>query len=292
MAEHLRGHFTDLVFHLRLRDGHEARLYLLLEHIRNPHQRVPLVALRGVTRALEEFDVGQPEGGPLPFVLAIVLHQADTPYRGPRAMRELFATRVDDALARGVPDLDILHIDLAEFDDATLLDLANTAAFPAIGLLLMKRIGDPDLHAWLRELRPLLGALLAKTPLQLVRSLLFYLFLAARDRAAVPALAEAIPMSEEYLTLAALLREEGAREGMRKGVRKGRKRGRKEGIEQGIAQGRRQDILRFLEARFGAVPQGVRDSLHRVDDTHALSDLVTAAALASDLDEFAAAMLR
>jgi len=58
------------------------------------------------------------------------------------------------------------------------------------------------------------------------------------------------------------------------------------GIEKGVEQTRRDDIRRFLEGRFGPLPEHLRARLAQLTDVAALEELVTQAAVAISLDDF------
>ncbi len=57
-------------------------------------------------------------------------------------------------------------------------------------------------------------------------------------------------------------------------------------IRELVAEQKHEDILGFLEERFGPIPRDVSDPLRRVEDRKRLMDLVRFAARCSDLDSF------
>jgi hypothetical protein len=71
-----------------------------------------------------------------------------------------------------------------------------------------------------------------------------------------------------------------------------REEGRELGIEQGIERGRLQECLRmlcrFLEVRFGCVPEGLMEELGRVEDLSRLERMHEHAMRCGSLEEFAA----
>jgi hypothetical protein len=104
VEDRLKGKFSDLVLRVRASSGQEGRLYLMVEHFRDPPARPPLVALSAVVRLVERLDRQHPKRrGPLPWVRAVVIHQADRPYRGPRRMEDLFGDDPGGELLEGVP---------------------------------------------------------------------------------------------------------------------------------------------------------------------------------------------
>ncbi len=72
--------------------------------------------------------------------------------------------------------------------------------------------------------------------------------------------------------------------------RDGWERGMKEGMKEGEARKCRDDILRILVARFGAVPDQIREGVERIADPDHLDRLIEAAVVAQSLDAFATAL--
>ena len=58
------------------------------------------------------------------------------------------------------------------------------------------------------------------------------------------------------------------------------------GFEQGLAQGKRDDVLKVLTKRFGAVPPALGEQLQQVNDVERLDALLDAALAAQSLEEF------
>jgi len=48
--EQLRGHYSDMLYQLRFKDGTPARVYILLEHKRTPERATPFQLLRYVVK--------------------------------------------------------------------------------------------------------------------------------------------------------------------------------------------------------------------------------------------------
>ncbi|MBI4881467.1 MAG: hypothetical protein HY812_17665 [Planctomycetes bacterium] len=72
--------------------------------------------------------------------------------------------------------------------------------------------------------------------------------------------------------------------------RDGWERGMKEGMKEGGARKCRENVLRFLAARFGHLPEEIRQGVERIGDPDRLDRLVEAAAVAENLADFAAAL--
>lgn len=76
-----------------------------------------------------------------------------------------------------------------------------------------------------------------------------------------------------------------------KGREEGLARGRQEGRQEGRAEGAMDLILEILTARFGAVPQEVRDAVRSIAGFERLRDLARAAARTTSIEEFRSQVL-
>jgi hypothetical protein len=63
-------------------------------------------------------------------------------------------------------------------------------------------------------------------------------------------------------------------------------RGFEQGLAQGRADGKRDDVLKVLTKRFGAVPAALGEQLEQVNDVERLDALLDAALAAQSLEEF------
>jgi predicted transposase YdaD len=81
------------------------------------------------------------------------------------------------------------------------------------------------------------------------------------------------------MTLADQLREEGKLEG--------KIEGKQEGINEGQLRAFRTSVLRALEIRHGAYPEGVREAIDAVEDPKQLENLLESAFRSDSIEAFA-----
>ena len=77
----------------------------------------------------------------------------------------------------------------------------------------------------------------------------------------------------------------GWKEGERQGIEKGLQQGIKKGIEKGVIEGKQDDLILFIEARFGPVSESKKRAVRSIRDVETLNRLVRRIAVAESLDE-------
>ncbi len=87
------------------------------------------------------------------------------------------------------------------------------------------------------------------------------------------------PLKHKAMTLADQLREEGKLEG--------KIEGKQEGINEGQLRAFRTSVLRALEIRHGAYPDGVREAIDAVEDPKQLENLLESAFRSDSIEAFA-----
>ena len=80
--------------------------------------------------------------------------------------------------------------------------------------------------------------------------------------------------------------EEGEGEGMIKILEKEWKRGKIEGRLEGAVERARNDIYEILEARFGNVPEDIKEAIGKITNLKKLSELHKKSVFVKDFDEF------
>jgi predicted transposase YdaD len=80
----------DLLFSARLKEGHEAYLWLLFEHQSTVDRWMPLRVLEMAVEFLKGWRKEHPRAQRLPAILPIVLYQGATPWTAPRTLAELY----------------------------------------------------------------------------------------------------------------------------------------------------------------------------------------------------------
>jgi Putative transposase, YhgA-like len=87
------------------------------------------------------------------------------------------------------------------------------------------------------------------------------------------------PLQAKTMTLADQLRQEGEREGVLKG--------KKEGLTEGQLRAFRTAVLRALEIRHGAYPEGIREAVEAINDPQRLERLHESAFRSDSIEVFA-----
>ena len=138
----LRRHAADLLFQVRLADGGEAYVLVLLEHKSAPDERVALQVLRYAVLTWDRMTL------PLPLIIPVVVYHGATPWRIGKKFRSLFAKLPSGrAWRRYLPDFEYYLCDLSKYNDDELEGGEGLGA----ALKLLKHIFRRDLEATLPE---------------------------------------------------------------------------------------------------------------------------------------------
>ncbi|WP_158542998.1 Rpn family recombination-promoting nuclease/putative transposase [Phytoactinopolyspora halophila] len=243
----LRWRHSDLLFTVPV-DGHEAFIYILVEHQSSADPLMPFRMLRYVVQIWDRYLAGHPGVTRLPAVIPLVVHHNRNPWTGPTDVLDLLDVDSDiaDAARENLPRFRFLLDDLAVLDEQALRSRPLTP--PArMTLLLLKiaagnaRLAD-DLRPWTDELRAILER---SGGIDDFIALLTYI--ETVGEAPVDELhdlfAQLGPDAEEaYVTTADMLRAEG------------RTKGR--------AEGRAEALIQQLTLKFGPLPQTALDAIH------------------------------
>ncbi|MBF6081392.1 Rpn family recombination-promoting nuclease/putative transposase [Nocardia cyriacigeorgica] len=248
VSEQLRSTYSDLLFRTGL-DGHDAYIYLLMEH---QSRSDPFMALRMLdyvvaiwNRHLDEY----PKTKRLPAVIPLVVHASPRghSWRAPTEVADLIdldpATRRD--LTPYLPRLRFLLDDLTAVDLTELRARAATPTVRVVLTLLKLAPGNPhldiDLQPLVSDLRRIISAPGGLDDLQ---SILTYIFGVGDtiDTDLAPLIDQLGPQAKEtFMTTAERLQE----------------RGRAEGRVEGRAEGRAETLIELLALKFGPVPAAV-----------------------------------
>ena len=233
-----------------------------------------------ILRIWERFAQNHAPPAKLPAILPIVLAQGKRPWKT--------STRLEDLI-----DLPpgVAHI-LRPWQPALLYHLLELVRIPY-----EKITGTPEGIVTLRALKAepigeLLGdalwdeALLFSISEGALERILRYILNAEVN---VTLLKERIgkiqtkPLQTKTMTLADQLRQEGKLEGEREGVLKGTK----EGLTEGQLRAFRTAVLRALEIRHSAYPEGIREAVEAINDPQRLERLIETAFRSECIEAFA-----
>jgi len=262
---------SDLLFHITLHQSN-AFLYLLFEHQSAEDPRMALRLLSYILRIWERFAQNHPPPAKLPAILPIVLAQGKRPWKT--------STRLED-----------------------LIDLPPSVAHilrpwqPTLAYHLLELVRIPyDAFAGTPEGILTLRALKAEPMNELLEdviwdeSLLFSISEGALERilryiinteVSIPKLRDRLgkiqakPLQSKTMTIADQLREEGKQEG------------KQQGLSEGRLSALRSSVLRALEIRHGAYPDGIREALEAIDAPTRLDALLESAFRSESVEAFA-----
>jgi hypothetical protein len=281
--EAFRGLESDALFRVKVR-GQPTLVYVLLEHQSSVDQLMPWRLLRYMTAIWARLLDEEPTRTSLPPILPLVLTNAPTGWRGPTSFSEVLEgdSTLIEALRPFLPQFKFLLDDLLKVP-LTALKARQAPAFARLALWLMKAVRQPrhllrDLLEWRDEVLEVQG-----TPPDLLRVFVYLSSVVGVERSQIEALARALlgpetrkanDMITAWDIARAASREDykrgleqglkggrakGLAEGHDKGLAEGRDKGLAEGREKGVTEGRVTFLLSLLEARFGLLPDSVRD---------------------------------
>ena len=248
--EVLKQHHSDLLFRLRLKAGHDALAYVLLEHKtwRDPATRLQL--LRYIVRILVRWYDDHPKL-PLPLVVPLVAHQGPGDWRLSTEFIDLFGS-VPGPLRPYTLSFRHALVDLPRINDTELS--ADTRLCAYLKALKYGRRRDLPQH-----LEYILVPDLPDVELDVI---LHYID------------AGPIFVSPEHLRAALRPFDPSRRERIMghfsqefeaRGEARGRLQGEAAGRVQGEVSGHVHALLRLLEKRFGTVPGRVRERVATAD---------------------------
>ncbi|MFI1462971.1 Rpn family recombination-promoting nuclease/putative transposase [Nocardia carnea] len=251
VEQNLRAFYSDLLFHTRL-SGHNAYVYVLVEHQSCPDRFMPMRMLRYMLMTWTQHLDAHPNSKALPAVIPLVVHS------GPRGERWNYPTElgelidIDDRtraeLAEYLPSLKILLDDLSQVDIAAIQ--ARDLTPPARLVLILHKITAKNTNLG-HDLQRFTADLNDLTTDDLWR-VFEYIFLEGdtglEDLQAL--LNQLGPRAKEVaVTTAERLRAEG----------------RAEGRVEGRAEGEARVLLKLLAAKFGTLPAETVDRVRSAD---------------------------
>ena len=295
----LQEQFADLLYRVRLQNGRDAYVYLLLEHKSRPESLVMFQFLRYMVRIWER---DRRKGEPLRVIVPLLIHHGPEGWQAAVDFAELFTGEA--ALRPYWPRFRCELYDLARFSDA---EIQGTIRLQ-IGLLVMKYIFEPALREHLADIFAMFHDLAeGETALEYLRTVLYYIGNAARhlQREEMVTIIEqtlADGGSEVMQTIAEQWIDQGRQQGIQQGIQQGLQQGIQQGLQQGIQRGIQQGVtqgvvqglqkatLDVLTIRFEVVPPEVEKRLAEITDTTRLRRLLQEAVQAENMDAFMAAL--
>ena len=235
----------DALFRVRLRTGHDARVYVLLEHKSHVDAGTPLQILKYMVGIWQrEIADGTARDG-LPPIIPLVFYHGRGRWTVPRSVMETIET--PEELAPYLRDFAYILHDLGEIEPLRLSQAPEVRA----GLLALRVVFDetiPGDHLDLITGGAVAGSAFERHIVRYIveRMNLTPMMLEASLRRTKP---------DRWETLMGTVAEAWIEQGRAEGIEKGLA----EGIEKGQAAGQAGLLLRQLELRFGAVSEAVRE---------------------------------
>ncbi|MET8774317.1 Rpn family recombination-promoting nuclease/putative transposase [Nocardia sp. NPDC004654] len=250
VSKHLRSRYSDLLFRTRL-DGHDAYLYLLIEHQSRSDPLMPLRMLDYLVNIWNHYVRQHPDTRTLPAVVPLVVHSNHTGrrWKAPTELTELIDldSTTREALDPYLPRFRFLLDDVAALDLPALCARDLTPA--ARVMLALHKIVPGNTHLGV-DLLPLIEDLHAildgpggTDEFQCVAS--YILIVGDTQQADLQPLIDRLgPRAKEAIvTTAERLRAEGR------------------------AEGRANALIDLLTSKFGPIPARIADTIHAADPT-------------------------
>lgn len=137
--EALRETFADLLFSVRLREGGDVYIYVLIEHKSQPERDTAFQLLRYMVRIWERQRANQPEAPLRPIIPQVVYHGVAR-WSAPTTFGELFSG--SESLRPFWPDFRFILQDVARMTDQDIVGLAMVQA----SLQIMKYVWGDEIN--------------------------------------------------------------------------------------------------------------------------------------------------
>jgi len=267
--EALKERFSDLVYHVNMKEDGSVVVYLLFEHKSYPEPDVALHLLSYMVRIWMQ-RLKQENRMPLPAILPVVVYHGQSEWN---VAREFEALVIAPEVMRSVtPDFRYLLWDLSSYTD----DEIKGGVFLKVASLLMKHIFSEDIGARLPGILKLMNGIQhARSGLQYLEAVLRYVASGSRHvnkDDLVRALKAAL--DDEGGDIMATLAEQWIEEGIEKG------------IEKGMVQEGREMVIEAISSRFDQVPEDIVREISALDNPTILRRLLRQAIVSPDLTGF------
>jgi predicted transposase/invertase (TIGR01784 family) len=266
---------SDLLFHIKLHQS-DAFLYLLFEHQSSEDPRMALRLLSYIVRIWERFAKNNLPPAKLPAILPIVLAQGKRPWKTSPRLEDLIdlPPAFAQVLRAWQPTLTYHLIELVH------LPYEAIAGTPE-GIITLRALKAQPMDDLLGDAlwdEPLLFSI----PEDALERILRYILNADVNVSLFEERIEKIrskPLQTKTMTLADQL--------IQKGRQEGEQRGRQTGLSEGELRAFRTAVLRALEIRHGAYPEGIREAVEAIEDLPQLEQLLEVAFCSPSLEAFA-----
>ena len=294
--EELRQSYSDLLYTLPLRGKSpddktpKAYIYILVEHKSSSDKFTVYQLLRYMLRIWDR-ELREAERRAsflLPAIIPLIFHHGRTPFHAPIKFQELIAT--PPGLEPFIPSYRCLLVDLKAIAPADLP--SEDERLHAILAVMRSVFVGVEISVTLEEWAARFAPVIDKREIrELVVKILSYVSQSAHDLSDESFQAAIEPLRKAKGDIVSTLIQQWMEKGLEQGREEGREEGLLQGIERGREQGRladrRDSILDILAARFGSVPETLRNAILAVSDSERLLRLTREAATCESIDQFA-----
>lgn len=272
--EDLQEHFSDALFLVPLKDGHEIYVYTLFEHKSSPDRWVALQLLRYMVRIWER----DTESGQLRMIIPIVIYHGKQRWNIPTEFSALFP-EVRNFRAF-LPNFQYLLYDLPRIPESKIVGEYKLQ----IMIRVMKDIFSVKL---LDEIEKIVAIYAESKGDQnaedFLKTVLLYMMAGSKVKYAdlekeLKSHLQPIGAKNIMMTLAEHYKQEGRQEGRQEGWQKG--------TLEGLQKGQIIALEKILQSRFGKLPKEISEKIEAIDDASKLDRLLIAVIEANSLQDF------
>ena len=271
--EALRSRYSDVIIEARLRSGGgPIFFYALVEHQRDVEPLMVFRVLTYLVRLWDRLVRDKRATRELPPILPVVIHHSERGWTAAVAFQDIVAGEgpARAALDRYIPHFEVRLFDLREQPErAERLVEESLTALGRVVIWCLSVAGDDDrLERELGRMRDALDEVLrAPNGIEALGALLRYLA-ATHTRMRKEKVGELFQrtLSPAAKEVVVTFLEEIRREGKLEGKREGKREGKLEGKREGKLEGKRETFLSLLAARFGPLPEDVRQKVRSADE--------------------------
>ena len=246
---------TDLLYHVPIA-GHDAFIYVLLEHQSTPQRMMPFRMLVYLTRIWQRELSEHPELRKLPLIVPLVLHHSAKGWTAPTSMAELYNADQEllQSLGDLLPQMTFQLTDLTHQEDQE-LHRSLTSSLAKLVLLSLKHAPyDQDLAERLRQWLELFVEIAQSQGGVAALEVVARYMLEVND-ITVDAMRNVLKPMLQPGKLEAVMT--GAEKLRAEGEAKGRAEGKIEGRAEGKIEGRAEVLSKLLTLKFGALPSDI-----------------------------------
>lgn len=254
--KNLEESFSDLLFKVDINEK-EGYVYFLFEHKSYEDKGIALQLLKYMVE-IWKAKMNKENAKELPIIIPLVIHHGRSNWRIASNLGAMLNgyDELPKEMKVYVPNYEYLLYDLSTYADEDIKGKAQTRILLTLFRDIFTKNRDELMQSVNQSIQYLNELEDKKTGIEYLETMIRYIFSVAKDltKKDMDQIMQGIEMnypegSEEAMTLADMLREEG----------------KEEGIEQGGAAALSETAIQMLIERFGNVPQDIKDGIAKSD---------------------------